>query len=727
MMAAARSARLTLLVAAAISSCAAAQPASEDPRLLTTETAALERRIADRQKAFCDRKLREGPRSLRVQIPAADDTRPPRPIPAAELDAIFCLTYSKTLEALGRGDIEAARDSARFNIHAMGAIGLCPTPSAFLSYRAAVRAYAGLEDAHAVMLNLMTASCSEHILMLESPLENAAAVAESAAFALDRRHAHRLPAEVTDLAAGQLAYILIGLSVGARERWARSFMSYHRERPDMLAERGFSTEQREQMVAVATGLSGDWPGALALYRTIAARKSADHEWLNPPSSAPGGAGLMNIVSWPGRIRDETLTALAMAGQPELALCLLDRPERDVAATTCAPPRAPDDAARANRATIRVLTTNLGTLVIGRRGDDTAERPLVRLYPSISPIRVVWRVDGSARLGVLGLVQMLQAAGLMDLRNDRNLPRMKGLFEAAANVAEELAGGPIREMIERLRVPEGGEVTIVTTGAVALLPILAAHGPAGTPLGSRYALSLSVLQNPATGGDPLRLPAAIRVSGGSTDLPNTALELASVLHWNDGDDAPFSSLGEVRRGRPPDILHISNHAGYRPDVKGASAIQLSGNASLTIADVERWRPERPPRLVVLSGCQTGLLEFSSSVRDQRSLARAFLAAGVQGVVASTWPVDDLSTSLLMSKFYDELAAGATPRRALFAAQRWIAAATDVQLSQFIQEQVRAGKMNPRDTGDALAALIPGVTPRRPFADPLYWAGFQLFGS
>jgi CHAT domain len=53
-----------------------------------------------------------------------------------------------------------------------------------------------------------------------------------------------------------------------------------------------------------------------------------------------------------------------------------------------------------------------------------------------------------------------------------------------------------------------------------------------------------------------------------------------------------------------------------------------------------------------------------------LAGAFLYTGVPTVITSLWPVDDLSTILLMERFYDGYLSGMTPPEALRIAQLWL---------------------------------------------------------
>lgn len=66
------------------------------------------------------------------------------------------------------------------------------------------------------------------------------------------------------------------------------------------------------------------------------------------------------------------------------------------------------------------------------------------------------------------------------------------------------------------------------------------------------------------------------------------------------------------------------------------------------------------MVVASCCRTGVI-------DQRGadglvgLAQALIAAGAASAIAVLWAVDDAGTSLMMAKFYDQLAAVLPPPR------------------------------------------------------------------
>jgi len=73
-----------------------------------------------------------------------------------------------------------------------------------------------------------------------------------------------------------------------------------------------------------------------------------------------------------------------------------------------------------------------------------------------------------------------------------------------------------------------------------------------------------------------------------------------------------------------------------------------------------------RLVTLSACETGLGRRSGG-DEQIGLARAFGLVGAEAVLATLWRVDDETTRVFMTAFYQRVAAGELPAQALRVAQ------------------------------------------------------------
>ena len=105
-----------------------------------------------------------------------------------------------------------------------------------------------------------------------------------------------------------------------------------------------------------------------------------------------------------------------------------------------------------------------------------------------------------------------------------------------------------------------------------------------------------------------------------------------------------------------FLHFATHGllnDARPELSGLvlSLVDSKGRPTrglLTAPDV--FNLDLGADLVVLSACRTAL---GREIRGEGliGLTRAFMYAGAPRVVASLWPVDDLSTSKLMKSFYE----------------------------------------------------------------------------
>ena len=74
------------------------------------------------------------------------------------------------------------------------------------------------------------------------------------------------------------------------------------------------------------------------------------------------------------------------------------------------------------------------------------------------------------------------------------------------------------------------------------------------------------------------------------------------------------------------------------------------------------------LVVLSACQTGLGQITGE--GVFGLQRGFKKAGAQTIIMSLWSVNDDSTQMLMTEFFQNLTAGMSKRTAFRAAQQTI---------------------------------------------------------
>lgn len=191
------------------------------------------------------------------------------------------------------------------------------------------------------------------------------------------------------------------------------------------------------------------------------------------------------------------------------------------------------------------------------------------------------------------------------------------------------------------------------------------------------------------------------------------------------------------------LHFSCHGKYDWSEPFHSALLLAGDLEqneegrLTLAEIEEKLDLSKTRLVTLSACETGLTEaLGPRAEEYVGLPAGFLLAGAPVVVASLWAVDDLSTALLIERFYRYHLEGnpdrLPPAQALRRAQQWLrdeataALAADVcyQRVEALRAQEDKGLQSAQD---ALIRYEMMPHDSRPFAHPVYWAPFTMSGQ
>jgi CHAT domain-containing protein len=158
-------------------------------------------------------------------------------------------------------------------------------------------------------------------------------------------------------------------------------------------------------------------------------------------------------------------------------------------------------------------------------------------------------------------------------------------------------------------------------------------------------------------------------------------------------------------------------------------------------------------VALSACQTAITDFGRLPDESIGLPGGFLQAGVPAVVGTLWSVNDLSTALLMHRFYElhlhgDDAAGLAPQppvRALRLAQQWLRDLTYKEMFDYFQRhrQLKAVRQHNSasvqvsgvrmpsaliEVGRALAEEYMLDHPNnRPYANPICWAAFTFNGA
>ncbi len=151
-----------------------------------------------------------------------------------------------------------------------------------------------------------------------------------------------------------------------------------------------------------------------------------------------------------------------------------------------------------------------------------------------------------------------------------------------------------------------------------------------------------------------------------------------------------------------------------------------------------------RLLILSTCESSVFDVQRVPNEVIGLAMGFLQAGVAGVIASLWKVNDQATYLLMSRFaslYLDTQALWSPAQALAQAQHWLREeATYTVLQDYdplfpggglesgpVPSQARYSHQEGLERIRKNATRRAQSTPEAlPYAHPAFWAGFVVTG-
>ncbi|MBZ0302630.1 MAG: CHAT domain-containing protein, partial [Anaerolineae bacterium] len=218
-----------------------------------------------------------------------------------------------------------------------------------------------------------------------------------------------------------------------------------------------------------------------------------------------------------------------------------------------------------------------------------------------------------------------------------------------------------------------------------------------------------------------------------DLPNTRAEAESIASLFgteallDGD----ASVGTVRERVPGKaFVHLSCHGGFGWGGDAfASALYLGNDESLPLPQIIAHLDTDAARLVVLSACETGIVDFHNIPDEFVGLPAGFMQAGAQAVVSSLWAVEDRSTALLMERMYKDIRDESNPMepaQALRAAQFWLRDATVREIGDYYESYLRP-RMSELEAADAFIEIMKRAAPdEKPYSHPFYWAAFTYNG-
>jgi CHAT domain-containing protein len=177
-------------------------------------------------------------------------------------------------------------------------------------------------------------------------------------------------------------------------------------------------------------------------------------------------------------------------------------------------------------------------------------------------------------------------------------------------------------------------------------------------------------------------------------------------------------------------HFGCHGEFKPDAPLDSALILANKEHLTLLEILTLNLSQC-RLVTLSACEAGLTE-SKTTDEYIGLPFGFLLAGSPSIVSTLWEVDELTSTLLLMRFYKNIKTLSSVA-ALNEAQQWLRNLTSEKLEALLtdlQPQIDQvfDQLPPKDRRVYIQARLNAALNRKPFpfAEPHYWAAFTAIG-
>lgn len=239
------------------------------------------------------------------------------------------------------------------------------------------------------------------------------------------------------------------------------------------------------------------------------------------------------------------------------------------------------------------------------------------------------------------------------------------------------------------------LVLIPSGQLNFLPFAPLMAPDG-----HYLLEKKVLLELAKPTDFLRIATStpkppthvVAFANSTLDLPAAEEEGKSITAMFPGSklfvEKQANKENLFKYGSEAEILHFATHGVWDSTDSTKNHLELANGQELAQEEIFEMGLDGTS-IVTLSACNTAMGE---TVADKyvASLAEAFWIAGCRTVVASLWQVEDTSTGLLMTQFYEKLKEG-------------------------------------KPKGEALREAQMAVLHQEKYAHPYFWSGFSMFGD
>lgn len=298
------------------------------------------------------------------------------------------------------------------------------------------------------------------------------------------------------------------------------------------------------------------------------------------------------------------------------------------------------------------------------------------------------------------------------------------------------------LISWLKFKEISSFSFVPTGLLGLLPIHAAWTEDETKsTGRRYAIDdVNIVYIPnarsviaANSCINIKPKNILAVDNPDGSLSFSSPEIASaLLHFPLSEQLLLGGLAATREMvldtmSNANVLHFSTHGIGKVGNAIEGGLFMANNQLLTLEDIVKKRLQNT-RLAILSACETSKIDIRLP-DEVISLPTGLLQAGIPGVIGSLWIVQDVSTMMLIIRFYDLwMISNFSPDKALQGAQIWLRDTTNLEKINYfsVGPQSIPPKMHPWSAHEAMKVLYLLEPDEFSYSHPFFWAGFSYTG-
>lgn len=155
---------------------------------------------------------------------------------------------------------------------------------------------------------------------------------------------------------------------------------------------------------------------------------------------------------------------------------------------------------------------------------------------------------------------------------------------------------------------------------------------------------------------------------SIQLPGAIKEVDNILKMYRGEiKSTIKSYGNLEKSLGEKrIMHFAMHS-YAQGASNENAYLLLENTknstiSNKLYDYEISQIRSSSPMVTLSSCESGLGKYYSG-EGMMSLSRSFLISGAESVINTYWPINDKSSSMIITEYYRNLKRGRSKSKAM----------------------------------------------------------------